>query len=89
MVRLLEHLAQAIHRVVRAELAVDVLEHEARHVVAQDACVDAIRHRAQVLDVASFELFDVVLHLPHLVEIEARVVLTALERRDHALRCRL
>src|SRR5438105_9225716 len=89
VIGLLEHLAEAVHRVVRAELAVDVLEHETWHAVAQDARVDSVGHRAQVLDVAALQLLDVVLDIPHLVEVEAGVVLAALQSRDHALRGRL
>src|SRR2546430_2235936 len=74
---------------VRAELAMDVLEHETRHVVAKNARVDSVGHRAQVLDVAALQLLDVVLDVPHLFEVESGVVLASLERRDHALGGRL
>ena len=73
----------------RAELVIDVLEHEAGHVVAEDAGVDAVGHRAQMLDVPLLQLFDVLLNLPHLRQVEAGVVLAALERRDDAFRGRL
>ena len=88
-VRLFENLAQAVRRVAGIELAIDVLEHEAGHAVAEDAGVDAIRHRAQVLDVAALQLLDVVLDIPHLFEIEAGVELAAFKRGHHAFGCRL
>ena len=62
----------------RGKLVVDVLEHEAGHVVAEDARVDAVRHRVQVLDVPLLQLLDLLLDLPHLVQVEPGVVLASL-----------
>ncbi len=89
MVGFVENFVQAVARVLRAELADDLLEHEAWHVVAEDARVDAVRHRTQVLDMPLLEILDVLLDLPHHAQVQAGVVLAALERRDDALRGRL
>src|SRR5438034_1614388 len=81
----IEDLASTVAGVAGAELVKDFLEHESRHVVAQDAGVDAVGDRAQVLDVSPLQLLDLVLDVPHLAQVEARVVLAALERGDYAL----
>ena len=76
-------------RFVGGELVVDVLEHLARHLVAEDAGVDAVGEGAEVLQVPALQLLDVVLDVPHRVQVETGVVLASVERSDHALGRRL
>ena len=73
----------------RIELVVDVLERRAGHVVTKDARVDAVRHRAQLLDVLALQRFDIALDVPHLVEVQAGVVLATVQRGDDTLGRRL
>jgi len=70
---------------------VDVLEHQARHLVPQDAGVHTVRNGAQVFDVLSLEDLDVVLSIPHRCQIKTGVVLAPFQCGNHAfdrgLRC--
>ena len=57
--------------------------------VAEDARVDAVRHGAQLLDVLALQRLNIALHIPHLVQVQAGVVLAAMQRGDDALGRRL
>jgi hypothetical protein len=74
---------------VGVELVVNVFQHRAGHLVAQDAGVDPVGYRIEVLDVPALELVHVMLDVPHGVEVQAGVVLASLEGRDNALGRRL
>jgi len=81
----LQHLGDLGACFVRSKLVVDVLQHLAGHLVPEDARIDTIGERAQVLDVPALEVFHVVLDIPHGVEVQARVVLPTLKGSHNAL----
>ena len=70
----------------RSELAVDVLDHQPRHLVAKDVRVHSVGHRAQLGEMVPFEHLDRCPGLPHPVELETGVVLAPSKSSHHALR---
>ena len=89
LANLRQNLSNAVLGAVMLGEPVDILKHEARHLVTQDVGVDTVRERTQVGGVLPLQPLQFQLHLDQLLKVQAGVVIAPGEGCHHALGGRL